>query len=174
MKYLIFSWLLSLFVANPFTTDTKEINLSQEQPDVFDSQTLVLGEQVAYKRKTPSPKPTFTPTPKPNAQPTPSPQPTPLPTTADLNTWFKKYSNEYSVDEQTLKKIAVCESKLNSQAQNGPYAGLYQFTISAWKTARNLMNLDPNPDLRFNPEEAIKTAAFKISRHGTIAWPNCR
>jgi hypothetical protein len=35
------------------------------------------------------------------------------------------------------------------------------------------MNLDPNPELRFNPEEAIKTAAFKISTVGFSPWPNC-
>ena len=35
------------------------------------------------------------------------------------------------------------------------------------------MNMDPNPELRFHPEEAIRTAAFKISTAGLAPWPNC-
>jgi hypothetical protein len=35
------------------------------------------------------------------------------------------------------------------------------------------MGLDANSDLRFNAEEAIKTAAFHISQGGQGAWPNC-
>jgi hypothetical protein len=35
------------------------------------------------------------------------------------------------------------------------------------------MGLDSNPDLRFNADESIKTAAFKIAHGGIGAWPNC-
>jgi hypothetical protein len=35
------------------------------------------------------------------------------------------------------------------------------------------MGLNPDPELRFNAEEAIKTTAYKISRDGTGAWPVC-
>lgn len=92
----------------------------------------------------------------------------------DLEELFKHYSNEYGVDEGLLKKIAYCESHYNSEAVNGPYGGMFQFTASSWASARNRMGLDNNSDLRFNSEEAIKTAAFKISQDGTAAWPACR
>jgi len=72
-----------------------------------------------------------------------------------------------------LVKIAVCESELNPNAVNGDFGGLFQFTASTWNSTRNEMNMDPSPDLRFNPEEAIKTAAFKMSVDGTNPWKNC-
>lgn len=87
---------------------------------------------------------------------------------------FRHYSNEYGVDEGLLKSIAYCESHYNPEAVNGPYGGMYQFTASSWASARNRMGLDSNSGLRFNSEEAIKTAAFKVSQDGTGAWPACR
>ena len=80
---------------------------------------------------------------------------------------------DIDIDEQLLKYIAQCESKMNPQAVNGPYGGLFQFTSRTWITTRQAMPADSNSDLRFNPEEAIKTAAFKISRGGLGAWPSC-
>lgn len=121
-----------------------------------------------------SPKPTPTATPKPTSTPTPSPKPTPIPvTSAQLDTWFTVYSNHYSIDRQKLWNIAVCESGLRSNASNGMYGGLFQFSPVSWINTRTAMSLDTNPDLRFNPEEAIRTAAFKISKAGLSAWPNC-
>ena len=115
-----------------------------------------------------SPTPTYTLT------PAHSPSPTPIyVTSGDLDFWFTKYANEFSVDRNKLWKIAVCESNLKPRAVNGLYGGLYQFSPSAWRTIRNQMNMNPELELRFNPEESIKTAAFKISAHGTGAWPNC-
>lgn len=73
-----------------------------------------------------------------------------------------------------LKKIAVCESKLNPQARNGDYGGMYQFSSGAWINVRRAMNDNDNPELRFNAEESINTAAFKIATSGTSGWPNCR
>jgi len=35
------------------------------------------------------------------------------------------------------------------------------------------MGLDDDPNIRYNPEESIKTAAFKLSVNGTGIWPNC-
>lgn len=117
---------------------------------------------------TPSPKPTPTPTPKP------SPTPTPLPVTGgQLDEWFTKYANHYSIDRSKLWKVAVCESGLRANAVNGPYGGMFQFSSSTWVTTRKAMSLDTNPDLRFNPEEAIRTAAFKTSIAGFSAWPSC-
>jgi hypothetical protein len=56
---------------------------------------------------------------------------------------------------------------------NGVYGGLFQFSSSTWISTRQAMNLDTNTELRFNPEEAIRTAAFKISTMGLSPWPNC-
>ncbi len=118
--------------------------------------------------ETPIPTPTKTPTPLPTKTPTPLPY-----TSADYEQWFTTYSNHQSINREILKKIAICESNLNPKANNGIYGGLYQFTANSWISIRRAMNLDPNPDLRFDPEEAIKTAAFKIAVSGTKAWPIC-
>jgi hypothetical protein len=50
---------------------------------------------------------------------------------------------------------------------------MYQFSKETWMNTRSQMGQDNNPDLRFNAEEAIKTAAFKISRGGAGAWAVC-
>lgn len=139
-----------------------------------------------------TPTPTLTPTLTPTATPTITPTPTPLPTatftptptftltptpipvtSSDLDRWFTDYSNSYSVDRSMLVKIAACESNLHPDSRNGDYAGLFQFSSNTWNSTRVQMNLDPNLDLRFNPEEAIKTAAFKISTGGLGSWKNC-
>lgn len=125
---------------------------------------------------TPTPEPTPTTTPLPTKIPTPTniPTPTPLPITSQqLDDWFTQFSKEYSVDRQRLWNIAVCESRLNPRATNGDYGGLYQFSSSTWRSTRQRMNLDTNPELRFNPEEAIKSAAFLLSTRGHSPWPSC-
>lgn len=91
----------------------------------------------------------------------------------ELELLFDKYCGEYGLDKAIMKKIADCESHFNPQAVNGPYGGMYQFLASTWVANRQAMGLDPNPDLRFDAEESIKTAAYKISRDGTGAWPVC-
>jgi hypothetical protein len=50
---------------------------------------------------------------------------------------------------------------------------MFQFLASTWSANRNSMGLDPNPELRFDAQESIKTTAFKISRDGVGAWPVC-
>jgi len=128
---------------------------------------------------TPTPTPTLIPTPTASnaayaPTPSPTPTPTPIPVTAKpLDEWFTKYSNHYSIDKQKFWNIAVCESGLRPQATNGIYGGLFQFSPATWKTTRAAMQMDPNPNLRFNAEEAIKTAAFKTSVSGLSSWPNC-
>ena len=126
---------------------------------------------------TPSPTPIPTPKPTPILTPTPSPTPTPsaLPTSQpyDAISLVSKYAQEYGVDDHVLFTIGQCESGFNPTSVNGPYGGVYQFHYSSWASIRNSMGLDPDPDLRFNPEESIKTAAFKIARDGVEAWPAC-
>ena len=125
---------------------------------------------------TPTATPTITPTPNPTRTPTPTftPSPTPIPITSQqLDEWFEKYSKEYSVDKSRLWNVAVCESKLRPNAKNGDYLGLYQFSTRTWQSTRRAMNMDDHPELRRNPEESIRTAAFKIATEGLKSWPNC-
>ncbi|CAN5142203.1 hypothetical protein BH09PAT1_BH09PAT1_0120 [soil metagenome] len=116
-----------------------------------------------------------TPTPIPTATPTslPTATPTPISTTNDLGTLFDTYSQKYGVDKELLKKIALCESGFNTNASFINYKGLFQFSEESWRITRNMMGEDINIDLRTNPVEAIKTAAYKISQSGEAAWPNC-
>lgn len=122
-----------------------------------------------------TPTPTLTPTPIP---PTPTYTPTPLQKSSgqapsDLEDLFSKYSSEYSVDKDLLKRIAQCESGMRPDASNLGYAGLYQFAEQSWISARSRMGLINDVSLRLNPDEAIKTAAFMISEHKLHIWPNC-
>ena len=91
-----------------------------------------------------------------------------------LNYWFLKYGNEYGLSVEKLKKIAGCESGLRLDAVNYIYAGLFQFAPATWRSNRKAMGLDDNINLRFDAEESIRTAAFKIARDGTGAWPVCQ
>lgn len=126
------------------------------------------------------PTPSLTLTPSPTS--TPSPTLTPVPTitqapvqTSDkvLEELFVKYSSAYNVDKNLVEKIANCESHFGTGAKNGPYGGMFQFDIPIWTATRQLMGLDPNPDLRYSGEESIKTAAFLLSQNHTSLWPNC-
>lgn len=115
-----------------------------------------------------------TPIPTPTRKPTLSPTPTRVVyKSSDFDEWFTKYSQKESIDRNLLRRIAVCESGLNPRAVNGIYGGLFQFSTGTWISNRRAMNMDTNPDLRFNPEEAIGTAAFRIATVGIHAWPNC-
>lgn len=124
-----------------------------------------------YTVITETPIPTATRTPTPAFTPTPTPRPTLSP--SSLDDLFTTYASRYNVDRELLKRIAFCESKFNPAAVNGIYGGLFQFSESAWRITRLRMGENQQPELRFNGEEAIKAAAFKISRDGTAAWPNC-
>lgn len=135
------------------------------------------GNPVMLDFNTPTPTPTPSPTPTPTPSPTPSPTPTPFPVTAQqLDQWFTQYANHYSVDRSLLWNIAACETGLraNAVSRNGFYVGMFQFGLNTWKANRELMGMDPNPNLRFNPEESIRTAAFLLaSSRGKSPWPNC-
>jgi len=120
--------------------------------------------------------PTFIPTPTLSPTPTATPSPTLTPIIIlpkDLDDLFTKYSNEYSVGKELLKRIAKCESSLNPNAATNLYAGLFQFAEPIWVQTRNLLGLNPDVNLRFNPEESIRTAAFMISQGHLGIWPNC-
>lgn len=170
------------------TTPTPETNQTIQQPVAQAVEFPSANSQTSQPNPLPvreaavavsptSSEPSATPTPTSTPTPTPSPTPLPKPTIAvvsDLETLFTKFADQYHVDKEVLKGIARCESGFNATSNNsGMYLGMYQFAAQTWQSTRNAMGLDPNPELRTNPEEAIKTAAYKIANGGINAWPNC-
>jgi len=145
------------------------------------SEENVVGEKVSTP--TPSPEPTIEPTETPEPTPVPTETPTPVPTATpdvwsppEYEPWFAQYAGQYGVDKNELERISQCESqnKPDIVSRNGLYVGLFQFSASTWESYRKLMGLDPNPGLRTNPEESIKTAAYVIQQtKGTSPWPVC-
>lgn len=95
-------------------------------------------------------------------------------TPEEIHGFMERFAAQYSVDVNILRHIAVCESGFNPNAVNGQYAGLYQYNITTWINNRILMGEDPNPDLRFNAEEAIQTTAYLLSLGKFHLWPNCK
>jgi len=131
---------------------------------------------------TPTPIPSPTPEPRDELEPTPilSPEPTATPKPApvvkapdDLEASFATHAATYGVDVDLLRRIANCESHFHSGSVNGIYGGMFQFSPSTWASTRRAMEMDENPDLRFDGEEAIRTAAFKIGHGGQSAWAAC-
>lgn len=88
---------------------------------------------------------------------------------------IRKYASEYGANAEVMIAIARCESGFNADATSpsGAYKGIYQFVTSTWQSNRREMGLSDDPALMYNPEEAIKTAAFKMARDGYGAWPVC-
>lgn len=191
---IIFSALLGLQLLLPHESDEARANEKEKKIPILSAfgqwqesrivRPIPSGNPTPLPTFTPTPTNTPTPTPTPTNTPTPSPTPTATPTPTpyvappspgELDGYFQKYSQEYGIDEQLLRKIAHCESGYNTTSHNTTYdyAGMYQFSRDTWTSTRQHMGADANPDLRFNAEEAIKTAAFKISRGGQNAWANC-
>lgn len=92
----------------------------------------------------------------------------------NFDEFFSKYASQYGVDEGLLKRIAKCESHFNPEAGRGKkYGGMFQFLPSTWKSTRIAMGENPDVELMFNADEAIKTSAWKIAHGGRSAWPVC-
>jgi len=104
------------------------------------------------------------------AKPAPAPAPS-----GDVVSLIHKYAAEYGVSAEIMIGIANCESGMNAGAvsPSGSYKGIYQFVTSTWQSNREAMGLSADPALMFNAEEAVRTAAFKMSRDGYGAWPVC-
>lgn len=102
-------------------------------------------------------------------------KPSPVPAPAELEALVDRYAAQYGARKDIMLYIMKCESGYNPSAisPSGSFAGLFQFMASTWSSNRNAMGLDPDPALRTNAEEAIKTAAFKMGRDGYGAWPAC-
>lgn len=86
---------------------------------------------------------------------------------------MQKYATLYGIPVETLENISRCESGFNPGANNGTYGGLFQFHPGTWISTRKRMGLIEDTDLRYDQEEAIKTAAYKMSQDGTGAWAQC-
>jgi transglycosylase-like protein len=161
----------------PKQTVREEITIPSPTPTIFIAPPQPTKMPASPTPTTsPSPTPTSVPTITPTqaTTPTPTPQPTVQDTTDNLDALFSQYSSMYSVSADELKKIAQCESGFNPSSNNsGLYLGMFQFSASTWESERAAMGVDPNPDLRTDPGESIRTAAFMISRGGINAWPNC-
>jgi len=168
----------TLFVrqtATPRQVVAPQKEIALPTPTIFAApQVLAASTQKQTQAPTPTEVPiTIAPTAIPSPTATPIPQAT-IAVVTDLETLFTKYSDEYHADKELLKKIARCESGFNTTSNNsGMYLGMFQFSAQTWSSTRSAMGLDPNPDLRTNAEEAIKTAAYKIANGGVNAWPNC-
>lgn len=108
--------------------------------------------------------------------PTPTPAPTATPDVwppAEFAGWFNQYAAAFGVDVNILERIANCESHFNPTSESGNYLGMFQFSSSTWQSYRSQMGLDTSPDLRANPEESIKTAAYVVQQKGAAPWPSC-
>ena len=118
---------------------------------------------------------TSTPTTVPTNTPTPTPThiPQPVVSSEEIHKLMERFAGQYGVDVNVLRHIATCESGFNPSAVNSGYVGLYQFNKTAWINNRRLMGEDQNPDLRFNAEESVQTAAYLISNGKRSLWPNC-
>ncbi|MFH0863742.1 MAG: transglycosylase SLT domain-containing protein [Candidatus Gottesmanbacteria bacterium] len=149
--------------------------LSQEATITPTSAPVAKPSPIIKPVVTPEPTliPEVTPTPEPSPSITPTPTPVPIIVSSDLEELFRKYGQAYNIDEEQLKRIAKCESSLNPNAQTKDYAGLFQFSQSLWKQTRTLMGENQDQNLRLDPEEAIKTAAFMVSQNQLGIWPNC-
>lgn len=97
----------------------------------------------------------------------------PTPSMEEFELMFNAYGNYYGVNPKQLRHLALCETRFRPHVTNGRHAGLYQYNPTTWSATRERMGLDPNPDLRFDAEEAIKTTAYKIAREGSGAWVVC-
>ena len=115
-------------------------------------------------------------TPKPISEPNFTPKPTPKPTAAashDVNGFIDRFSAQYGVDPNVVRRVALCESGFNSNATNNVYVGLFQFDSRTWINIRKEMGENIDPDLRFSAEESVQTAAYSFSKGKGGLWPNC-
>jgi len=116
---------------------------------------------------TPSPTASIT------ATPTVEEKPDNLYSSEEIQGFLKEYSDKYGLDINYLRHVMVCESGFNPLAVNGVYAGLFQFDERTWATYREMTNENPDPKLRLDAREAVKTGSYVISIEKTDLWPNC-
>lgn len=170
MKNIILSFLLLVLAGEIITL----FLMNRE-----DSQKSVLAEATTIATPlptiTPSPSPTITPIPKPKPTPNQTATPVPEPTVSSQQIYelINRFAGQYGVSPDVMRYIALCESGFNPKSSHAGYAGLYQFGTITWKNLRKEFGENFDPDLRFNAEEAIQTAAYAISKGKGGIWPNC-
>lgn len=145
---------------------------SATEPLAQSTESLQLDNQLVLT-PLPEPSPTLPPVTHPTPTPLIRPSIAPAQPSSSYDPLFEQWSAHFGVDSNLLKHIAQCESRFNATSVGGIYGGMYQFSASTWKSTRNAMQHDPDPLLRFDANEAIKTAAFKIANGGQSAWKNC-
>ncbi len=177
-----FTYIFCLFVFSKPAVAEPELSVPEESSQVYLPERL--NGPWEDEIVTPSPRPTSTPAPSTlsgtdgQATPTSTPIGTPGPTPdvwspQAMEPLFAQYAGMYGADKNLLERIANCESHFNPNAENGPYLGMFQFNASTWSNNRSLMGMDPDPGLRTDIEESIRTAAFLVSRAGDAPWPAC-
>ncbi|MCX6704080.1 MAG: transglycosylase SLT domain-containing protein [Candidatus Woesebacteria bacterium] len=174
MKTLLLYFLLVVLIGEAVTLFLikKESPWNKILSVATDSTSLtVMATPTETPSPTPTPTPTATPTPKP--KPTPSPVPQPIFSSQEINGFIDRFASQYGVSPDVLRYIALCESGFNLSAKNYVYAGLYQFSTVTWKNLRVKIGEDTDPNLRFNAEEAVQTAAYAVSIGDHAIWPHC-
>ncbi len=177
------AWILVFSVAILITTNfLGEINsdLPESNDLVFSPTTEYIETELSTASSelqiSPIASPTSTPTLTPNATPSTqlkfSPTPTNTPT-EEINAHIDRFGNQYGVDPNVIRHIAICESGLKSNATNGPYVGLFQYAPTTWSNIRKEMNENPDIDLRYSAKDSIQTAAYSLSIGKGKIWPNC-
>lgn len=170
--FLLYSLIVILVVEVTYLTipKRKQVKVLAEQTVFIPSPT---PSPTVLPTPTLTPSPTIVPTPKPTPIKTPSPIPQPRYTSQQINGFIDRFAGQYGVDPNVLRHMAICESGFNPNAYQSGYAGLFQFGSVTWKNLRIKIGEDPNPDLRYNAEEAVQTAAYAISQGKSALWPNC-
>ena len=151
---------------------------SASEPQVLSEEVEIMAVETPSPSPTPTPTEEPTPTPKPTPTPTPSPSPSakplpPAPSQEEIQGFIERFAVQYGVDANVLRHIAICESGLNPLAYKAGYAGLYQFGPITWGNFRRPMGESEDPDLRYNAEEAVQTAAYVLSLGRESIWKNC-
>jgi hypothetical protein len=80
---------------------------------------------------------------------------------------FRLAAAAYGVPEERLRRVAECESRLEPDARNGIYLGLFQFGAPLWsRTPFGAFE-------RSDPYAAALAASWAFSRGLSSHWPVC-
>lgn len=153
-------------------TQIKELKSPLSAKIASFKQTSTVSSEMTILSTNSTPLPT--PHQSPSSTKTPKPSPTSTPKPLTLEELFTKYAQKHNIDREQLRRIAYCESRFNTNAGNGPYKGLYQFSENTWKAYRKRMGLRQDPALRTDAESAINTASYMLANGAAHSWPNCK
>lgn len=87
-----------------------------------------------------------------------------------IEEYIQKYSERYSVSSSLVRCIIWFESSNNPDAVGSAgEQGLCQFKLSTWRSFRRQMG-ESEEASPFNPEEAVKTLSFALSKGLGYHW----